>query len=1207
MAQLSSENIFLASALVEELASSGLPPALARLYSHHTRLRENQPGLVSWSQSETNKRLEDVFLLLEASFVQKQADQDQWKDAMLRAAEILEWLPTLDQSAITISTRLLSAACYQLAGYPARALGLLQEAEDQPIESRVLTAFLKADFVELFQEIRKYWTQSVVSSQNNNEFSSSYSQRSESVIISETVSALGVLCSAMRWGNDFRIQKALSKLTSISKVMLHNQNPYDWILSKLCAEVAVTYVESSMRKHLEPLLQDVSQLGRDVFERYLRQGYQLGRSITWPSQKKGIQELVKYESFALCTPTGSGKTTVAELAILQSLFLTKSDAGIEESSPASLVLYLVPSRALATEVEAKLSNVLRQTAVGLDRVTVTGLYGGTDWGPTDAWLTVEENTVLICTYEKAEALMKFLGSFFISRAVLVVIDEAHTVQFTGSLDTLQKSENRSLRLESLGARLFNRLKRDSCRVVALSAVAEDAEDALARWVSRQADAQPIKTFYKSTRQLIGRLECGPSRRFEIRYDLLDGSPLSFNNEEVADQPYIPRPFPPHPPVPLRFEWKSRIKGERASFNIWVRPYLFWAAMHLATPDVEGRQRAVLISISQMIDGYTKDFLDLLNRWPAEQCPNFFEPPTDAVNQELWNKCLESCSDYYTVDSREYQLLTKGVVVHHGKMPGLMARLLIEVVQRKIVHLVMATSTLSEGVNLPFETVLIPNIQRYSIAQNRMVNMSSGEFGNLVGRAGRPGFGTEGRSLILVPKNPRNSADSRIKNSYLSLTTDFCNQQNHSNDGAVSPLSELIKLLKTQWKQLVPLGNDSDFMEWLEQTAPISYESILEESAVESLDSLDNVLLAAIVEIEQVAGRELDPNELESELLSIWQTSYSYYASQAQAQLNTIFVCRGKALKISIYPSYSERRRLYKTSLPPRSGHQLLIRYQRIREHLETGEMYLSHDPDHKFLYICNVATLLAEVPSFHLRNLKRRGNREGTPWDIVFRWWLDPQNAVQKPSDTEISGWHKLISENFYYRVNWGLGSVLALAMDEAFGETILEPSLANWPRLGLPWIVFWIKELVVWGTLDPVAAYLLSRVDEITNRSQAESLAQGYYRSVEDVDFDEQLDPRSIRDWTQQAFSPIIPDIPEYVPSQEILVTLTRDFSRSTKNKWHVIPVVINSEIRWSDPAGFPLAVCPTPENWQPEYLDNYDFELDTTTMVVRSVPYLR
>ena len=95
-------------------------------------------------------------------------------------------------------------------------------------------------------------------------------------------------------------------------------------------------------------------------------------------------------SFALCTPTGSGKTSVAEVAILQSLF------GNGMESP--LCLYLGPSKALAAEVEGKLTRVLQR--LSQKRVVVTGLYGGTDWGPTDAWLTTDDPTVLIYLRER---------------------------------------------------------------------------------------------------------------------------------------------------------------------------------------------------------------------------------------------------------------------------------------------------------------------------------------------------------------------------------------------------------------------------------------------------------------------------------------------------------------------------------------------------------------------------------------------------------------------------------------------------------------------------------------------------------------------------------------------------------------------------------------------------------------------------------------
>ncbi len=141
-----------------------------------------------------------------------------------------------------------------------------------------------------------------------------------------------------------------------------------------------------------------------------------------------------------------------------------------EADPAPLVMYLVPKRALAAEVESKLQRTIAPLS-RQQRVVITGLYGGIDWGPTDAWLTADERTVLICTYEKAEALIRFLGPLFLGRLALVVLDEAHMVRYDGKDDDLRAAESRPLRLESLVARLLTYVPADRGQVIALSAVA----------------------------------------------------------------------------------------------------------------------------------------------------------------------------------------------------------------------------------------------------------------------------------------------------------------------------------------------------------------------------------------------------------------------------------------------------------------------------------------------------------------------------------------------------------------------------------------------------------------------------------------------------------------------------------------------------------------------------------------------------------------
>jgi replicative superfamily II helicase len=167
-------------------------------------------------------------------------------------------------------------------------------------------------------------------------------------------------------------------------------------------------------------------------------------------------------------------------------------------------MYLVPSRALAGEVEAKLRSEL-----GSD-MTVTALYGGADWGITDAWLTGDQPTVLIATVEKADALMRYLGPILAARLRLIIVDEAHQVVPEANENTrvsFSEHSNRAIRLEQLVSRVL--VQRPDVVRIALTAVAGGAAGPVAKWIEGRADATAVGVRYRSTRQVIGVLETAP--------------------------------------------------------------------------------------------------------------------------------------------------------------------------------------------------------------------------------------------------------------------------------------------------------------------------------------------------------------------------------------------------------------------------------------------------------------------------------------------------------------------------------------------------------------------------------------------------------------------------------------------------------------------------------------------------------------------------
>lgn len=1155
------------------VAPVALTPNQARLYSHVTRLRGRQPGIPGWGPPQAERLLDEAVRLLEAGSVERDANLGIWQSHVRRAAEILEWLsePLLGLD-VARPVSLLSAAAYQLAGYPAQALGLLSATAPDASDSILLRRFLRADFPALLDALLTSWgeeseTAPEAAPANETDVLRIVSHR----IVSESTRCFGILCAYMRWGDSERMDAAIRKLDNVASVLARSTDAYSWLLARLSAEVLRIYNDTALRRHVSGLKNEATPEGALALERYLRRAYQKGRALAWPSQIRGIDSLSTGESFALCTPTGSGKTTIAELAILQSLF-SAAVPGSDGGSP--LVLYLTPSRALAAEVEAKLASVVR--GLSNQEVQVTGLYGGTDWGPSDAWLTTDRPTVLICTYEKAEALLRFLGLLFMRRVGLIVVDEAHQVQWSHLDPERSVSDSRPLRLESLVTRLLT-FGGSERRMIALSAIAGGIEDTLARWLTGNVHAIAAREPYRSTRQLVGKLEWVQSG-FRIEYDLLNNRRLSFAG--TADLPFVANPFPRVP------NWTDTPDQPEVA----LRAPALWAALHIAASGGATPQ-AVLIFAPEKPEQLASTFLELLeNLWRDVEIPNVFSEPQEGPNVELWQRCLAACADFFGIQSHEYRLLRHGVVLHHGKMPGPMARLLVEIVERRIANIVVATSTLSDGVNLPFETVLF-----YSPYRNRRL-LSTRDVQNTIGRAGRPGHGTEGRALFLMP---RKAGWKSRRAGYEQIINSLVAEDPTSHGAPASPLAAVLRMLRSGWQQITGSNNESAFLAWLESTVPSQViTSVPKQGAIDALDSLDQLLLAVAAEVEQLGAGGAD---FEDRLQAIWQRSYAHYAAAEEARLGSYFVHRGKALRTRLYPDADRRRRLYVTSLPPRAGEQFLAVVPEILNRMRDAFEYATWNAERRAQYLEGIIEALALVPTF--APTKAPGGKQGS-WQRTLRWWLRVPGAARPNTASQISQWYKHANESFAYRLNWGIGSVIGMVTYEASNGELTPTRLENWPATGMPWVVVWIKELISWGTLDPVAAALLAQ-RKATTRAEAEDLARTYYQRERETPPNEQLHPSRVRLWTDeirnQEFVPRTVALPNDVPARLLQV-----FPTAGASLWRVLPVAVGADVRWYDPAGYPLAESPGRADLC-SAAESHDFNLDAAAGKVLITEYLR
>ena len=219
--------------------------------------------------------------------------------------------------------------------------------------------------------------------------------------------------------------------------------------------------------------------------------------------------------------------------------------------------------------------------------------------------------------------------------------------------------------------------------------------------------------------------------------------------------------------------------------------------------------------------------------------------------------------------------------------------------------------------------------------------------------------------------------------------------------------------------------------------------------------------------EQLLQHELDPAELEDRLINLWSNTYAYASNMEEESLKFVWLTRGRAVKI-MYPEASLRRRIYKTSLAPQSAIRLLDLAETVKQELIGGMNYATLGTDEKINFIVRVITHLIQVPAFDFP--VQLSNANNAPnWTKLLRWWLAKNTVSPQPNADKTSVWYQFIASNIIYKANWGIGSILSLLFDTTEDGIPVRPlEIDDWPRSGLPWIAFWLKELLSWARPGP-------------------------------------------------------------------------------------------------------------------------------------------
>lgn len=1217
MARLDEQRRELALSLRALAIENELTPTQARLFVRSLQISWQVPP-IGWTERESHEQLADARRLLHAASILREVDGQASPDSLAcyrRAAELLEWLArSSDPVTRDVPVALLAAGAYQLAGLPAMATSLLRQGRYGAGIAEIFADFLSPDFDSLLEHCALFWrdhpeltgrsgSAGVLDAADladdetddpANDDDAAGPQRREAdrrespvgwYVLVELIRVVGLLGDAVRRGSQGRVELALNKLSDLNTLATRLSSEELWILINLIESTAKRFADNSLHGRVRRLAENTPNQQSRMW-RFAREQFARGRGVLWASQVQGLERLIANSSFALCTPTGSGKTLVANLALVKELLLVDVQPG-----EAPLALYLVPSRALASEVETKLTAEL-----GGDLI-VTGLYGGADWGITDYWLTTDRAVVLIATVEKAEALLRYVGHLLTQRMRLLIIDEAHQVVCEDDATTreaLAAHTSRAMRIEAMVTRLLAN-KPDMARI-ALTAVAGGAARPVARWIEGRTDAEPVGIGYRSSRQLIGALRVASRRVPEAILDIMNGQMLYVRGR---DQPvYLPLRIPPMP---------DPAAPVRDSLPHFTELYVLWTALHL----LEGGRR-VLISVAQAPERLMKRYAEAFAFANWQNVPPF-APPTDADGLARYHETRLACLDYCGPESFELRLLERGIATSHGQMPQRLRRLMTDLIDRRICPITVATATLTEGVNLPFDIIFLTSLERRSFdpqtGQPVVVPMSTAEFRNLAGRAGRPGAAQsiEGITLVAVPEAISSTAPTKRRIQQRQMRARSAEYDNllfrlradEEVGGAGSPLAVLLRSIANRAMTQFGLQTEEQFLTWLEATLPEGAGANLgvasrtpHDLLGDSLDELDGFLLAAIEELARFEQAEVNGPRAEAYLRDLWQRTFAQVAAAEEAWLERSFIKRGRAFVERLYPNALQRRRLYQYGFTPYIGRRFeLVAPQLVAELFAAGE-YGTWTAGQRFELFVRLGERIRAEPGIGFRVRPTPGDQQLlADWRGILGWWTQRPGSVA-PSADRLRSWQRFVGDNIEFRLGIAVGAAVAQAWNANAGA-LETPSLQTWrATTNLPWVAFWFRELLRWGTLDPFVAFALSqglaqtREAAAARRAEFEVwlAAQGAGLEAETL-----IDPQWFLAWQRS--------LADGNAAEEIVrgsaAALTGTDGRH--GAYDVRPVVRGDRVDWIDAAGYSLASSAISPDLLTSRPERRDFRLST------------
>jgi len=379
-------------------------------------------------------------------------------------------------------------------------------------------------------------------------------------------------------------------------------------------------------------------------------------------------------------PTSSGKTLLAEFRILQAI----------NSFPGCWIAYLVPTRALVNQIALRLRRDLEPLGLTVESAAPVQEVDVFE----EEWLTsADAANVVVTTPEKLDLVIRGAKRRPRQRPLgLVILDEAHNIG----------ESERGVRAELLLA-MLNQEYPDAQFLLLTPYVPNGQE--LAVWLDDQRSKAitVLAADWQPNDRAIGIVYPeGRARDWTLKFRTLHTQPAGIET---------PEPLSLNEEGPALDLTVSAVKASKSKIAA-------------AAAKILSRRVGSTCIVLADSPGTTWTIADTLSQ--AEEP----RPTSDRV--ELVKRYVET---EIAPDFKLREILDKGIAVHHGGLSPELRYLVEWLTEEGDVRVLVATTTLAQGVNFPVSSIVLATHYLYKPNCGKQ-EMSPAAFRNLAGRAGR---------------------------------------------------------------------------------------------------------------------------------------------------------------------------------------------------------------------------------------------------------------------------------------------------------------------------------------------------------------------------------------------------------------------------------------------------------------------------------------